>query len=193
MTPTGGVIPDPERKPTRERSWARRLFGRRPEDRTRFRPERSSLSRAPALESKAPATSLLSAAAVSSLENSKQLQGSRRRKSSRVVVGSLLGLFLLGTSAATLVAFAPSLVDRFGYEPYYSRIEPDGRRFLLERKRAEWLPGGELRCVVVDREGTRRTFEVAEVDEPEAGELTPEKRIQTALRGKVDAGTQLED
>ena len=190
MTLTEGQ--PPERMPPR-RSFIQRLFTRRrPEDRTRFRPEKSSRSHSPLV------SPFLTAAAQSDSAQSSALQPARTsrpvaRRSSRVVVMALLALSGIGVTGVTLVAYAPQLVDRFGYESYYSRIEPDGRRFQLERKRATWLPGGEVRCLVVESDGTHRAFEVAELVEPNGTEASPEHRIQTALRGKIDAGSKIGD
>lgn len=98
---------------------------------------------------------------------------------------SKIALALFGPAAIVAIAlFAPQLstsaVDRFGYERFYSRTEPDGRRFQLERKVRSWLPGPELRCVVVDVDGARTVHAVAECAET----VTPEQRIQAALLGE---------
>jgi len=101
-----------------------------------------------------------------------------------VIPRALIALALIGPLAgASLLIFSPEvtlgLVDRFGYQRFYSRTEPDGRRFLLERKTRSWYPGPEMRCVVVGSDGARAVHDVADCEES----LSPEQRIQAALLG----------
>ena len=90
---------------------------------------------------------------------------------------ALVAVLGIGAVAASLHCYGPCLVDRYGYERFYSRQDPDGRRVQLERKRVEWWPGDPFRCVVVERDGSRRYYAVT--DEPDA---EPEQRIRAALR-----------
>lgn len=91
----------------------------------------------------------------------------------------LITLPLLLLAGTALAYGAPILNDRFGYEVFYSRTEQDGRRFILERKLVPWLPGRELRCVVLETSGARTTYPV---DAEESCE--PEMSIQAALLGE---------
>ncbi len=92
-----------------------------------------------------------------------------------ILVGiALLGLF----SVAALAWYGHDLVDTFGYQRIYSRLESDGRRFQLERKRIFWLPGPDCRCVVSASDGTREVMSADSCDE----EDSPEQRIRAAMR-----------
>jgi len=96
------------------------------------------------------------------------------------IVLALLGPLAIVSLALFVPEISASALDRFGYERFYSRMEPDGRRFQLERKVRSWLPGPELRCVVIDIDGARAVHAVAECAET----VTPEQRIQAALLGE---------
>ena len=127
-------------------------FRRRPEDQTRFR--RDAL-----------------------LAQDDPGDVGRGRRFRRFAFITLPLVLFAGTA---LAYFAPALTDQFGYEEFYSRTEHDGRRFILERKLAPWLPGQEFRCVVLESNGERTTYAVSAESECE-----PEVRIQTALLGEV--------
>ena len=90
--------------------------------------------------------------------------------------GALVAILGIGAVAASLQCYGPCLVDRYGYERFYSRQDPDGRRFQLERKVSDWLPGDPVRCIVIERDGSRTSYAIA--DDPDA---EPEQRIRSAL------------
>ncbi len=79
------------------------------------------------------------------------------RKKKRVV---LAGLVLFISLAALVVQFTPTWIDHFGYRTYYSQMEPNGDRYLLEAKVWNWIPGDAVRCVVIDADGGRQTYGV---------------------------------
>jgi hypothetical protein len=96
-----------------------------------------------------------------------------------------IALAILGPLvAASVLVFSPELslriADAIAYERFYSRTEPDGRRIILERKSRSWLPGPEMRCVVIESDGVRAVHDVAECAET----VSPEQRIQAALLGE---------
>ena len=95
------------------------------------------------------------------------------------------GVIIALLAICTLAVLTPILTDLVGYERIYSRAEPDGRRFQLERKSYPWLPGPDCRCVVTEPDG-ERTVHAASTCE----ETAPEQRIRAALMGDEENGDE---
>ena len=88
--------------------------------------------------------------------------GDRRATTSRRRSRLLLALFIATLGTAGVVGGMPIAVDLFGYEAVVTRVDAEGTRSAIEKKRLPWLPGVDVRYVVVDASGVRHTMPVEE-------------------------------